>query len=131
MENHDRAARSAIRRDLAGGHDAAAVLKYRLRRVIGRIHNDFHMKLDLADLAAEAGWSRSHFQRMFRSAFGRTPHRYLLDYRLFKAREMLAQGSVALADVAAACGFASHAHLTTTFRAWFRRPPSDSRCSLT
>ena len=106
------------------------MLKCRLRRVVERIHNDFHTELDLGELAAEAGWSRAHFLRRFRSTFGRTPHRYLLDYRLFKAREMLARGSASLAEVAAACGFASHAHFSTAFRAWFGMQPSDPRCGF-
>jgi AraC family transcriptional regulator len=110
-----------------GPNDAAALPKHRLRRVLDRIHNHFHMELNLAELAAEAGYSRSHFIRMFRAAIGRTPHRYLLDYRLDRAREMLARDSRPLTEVAAACGFANHAHFSTAFRARFDVAPSDSR----
>ena len=101
--------------------------KHRLRRVLERIHTHFHTNLNLAELAAEAGYSRAHFIRMFRAAVGRTPHRYLLDYRLEKAQAMLEQGSLPVIEIAAACGFVSHAHFSTAFRARFDVSPSDYR----
>ena len=104
--------------------------KHSLRRVLERIHTHFHTNLDLAELAAEAGCSRSHFIRMFRAVVGRTPHRYLLDYRLGKAKALLEQGSLPVGQVAAACGFVSHAHFSSAFRARFAIAPSDYRRSL-
>jgi AraC family transcriptional regulator len=101
--------------------------RHRLRRVLERIHTHFHTNLNLAELAAEAGYSRAHFIRMFRAAVGRTPHRYLLDYRLEKAQALLVQGSLPVTAIAAACGFVSHAHFSTAFRARFAVAPSDYR----
>jgi AraC family transcriptional regulator len=100
---------------------------HRLRRVLERIHTHFHTNLELAELAAEAGCSRSHFIRMFRAAVGRTPHRYLLDYRLGKAQALLEQGSLPVGQIAAACGFVSHAHFSSAFRTRFGVAPSTYR----
>ena len=109
--------------------DTVPLPKHRLRRVLERIHADFHTNLNLAELATEAGYSRSHFIRMFRAAVGRTPHRYLLDYRLEKAQAMLAQGPLPVTEIAAACGFLSHAHFSTAFRRQFEVAPIDYRRS--
>ena len=86
--------------------------------------------IDLAILAAESGYSRSHFLRMFRAATGQSPHRYLLELRLAEAQALIASGSMPLIDIAFACGFSSHAHLTTAFRSRFGVTPSTYRRDL-
>lgn len=80
-------------------------------------------------LASESGYSRAQFLRMFRVAIGQTPHRYLLELRLEKARGLMAS-RMRLADIASVCGFSSHAHLTTAFRtklAWHQVHTGASR----
>jgi len=101
-----------------------------LRRVLDRMRANLSGNLDLATLAAETGYSRAHFRRTFRAATGQTPHRYLLDLRLEKARELLAGRPMPLIDIAAECGFSSHAHLTAAFRSRFGVPPSAYRRNL-
>jgi AraC-like DNA-binding protein len=70
----------------------------------------------LTDLAEAAGHSRFATYRAFRSRFGMPPSDYQRQLRLRAARRALA-GGAAVADVAAATGFADQAHLTR----WFRR----------
>jgi AraC family transcriptional regulator len=101
-----------------------------LRRVQERMRADVSANLDLATLAAETGYSRAHFLRTFRAATGQTPHCYLLDLRLEKARELLASRAMGLIDIAAECGFSSHAHLTAAFRSRFGVSPSAYRRNL-
>lgn len=98
-----------------------------LRRVLERMRADLGANLDLATLAAETGYSRVHFLRMFREATGKTPHRYLLELRLEEARTLVAGGEMPLIAVAELCGFSSHAHLSTAFRARFGVSPSAYR----
>ena len=98
-----------------------------LRRVLERMQADLSTNIDLSTLAAESGYSRAHFLRTFRAAMGQTPHRYLLELRLTKAQALIASGSMPLIDVALACGFSSHAHLTTAFRLRFGLSPSAYR----
>lgn len=101
-----------------------------LRRVLERMEAGLSANLDLAALAAETGYSRAHFLRMFRAATGQTPHRYLVELRLEKARSLIAAGSMPLIEIAAACGFSNHAHLTTAFRSRYGVAPSAYRRSL-
>ena len=96
-------------------------------RVVERMRVDAGTNLTLGTLAAESGYSRAHFLRMFRATTGQTPHRYLLELRLNKAHDMVADGSVPLSDVADACGFSSQAHLSTAFRAKFGLAPGRYR----
>ena len=96
-------------------------------RVVERMQVGLATNLSLRTLAAESGYSRAHFLRMFSATTGQTPHRYLLEMRLNKAHDMIANGSTPLSDVADACGFSSQAHLSTAFRAKFGLAPGQHR----
>lgn len=86
-----------------------------LARVRARMQTDLDQPLRLADLAATAGLSEFHFQRAFRASTGFSPHQALERLRIARAESLIAAGEP-LADVAAACGFAHHSHLTRAFR---------------
>jgi len=120
--------------------DPTPLPRHRLRRVLERIEADFSENLGLAELAAESGYSRAHFLRMFRAATGKTPHQYLQDFRLDYVRRMLASGHApgdiggptparepALAELAACAGFSSHSHLSRLFRLRFGVSPDAYR----
>ncbi|HVS12947.1 MAG TPA: AraC family transcriptional regulator [Thermoanaerobaculia bacterium] len=81
----------------------------------------------VADLAAELGCSVSHLGRLLRRRFGASPHGYRIQLRLRRALALLGEGAPDLADLALACGFASHSHFTTSFRAAFGITPSSLR----
>src|SRR5262249_41093557 len=101
-----------------------------LRRVLERMEAELDSDLTLTMLAAESGYSRFHFSRMFRVATGQAPHRYLLQVPLRKAPSMLANHSLPLTEIALPWGFSSHAHLSPAFRSRFGLAPSAYRSSL-
>lgn len=72
-------------------------------------------ELLISAIAAECGLSRGHFTRAFREATGMTPHRWLTTQRIVRAKSLLADRSLSLADVAIACGFSDQSHLTRVF----------------
>lgn len=83
-----------------------------------RDYLDAHLDapVELADLAGAVGLSRFHLLRVFRAAVGTTPHNYLTDRRVARAK-LLLDGPLPLAEVAAACGFADQPHLNRVFKA--------------
>src|SRR5262252_1172869 len=108
-------------RHAAGPRPAVAGLTARDRaaaadRVRAFLHDGDTAQATLADLAAVAGCSRFAAYRAFRVRYGLSPSDYQRQLRLRAARQALA-GGTAVADVAAATGFADQAHLTR----WFRR----------
>jgi AraC family transcriptional regulator len=94
------------------GLDAVA-----LRVVRERIEASLCDGLSLEDLASEVGLSRYHFARAFKTSTGLSPHRYLTERRVDKAKELLRTTEMPMVDLALAVGFASQAHLCD----WFRR----------
>ena len=96
-----------------------------LRRVKKYIEEHLQDNLSLDQLARETNYSRGHFLRMFRAATGKTPHQYLTECRIERAKSMLLEAKgTSLVDVAARCGFSSQSHLTRVFRKQIGVTPS-------
>ena len=108
---------------------ASALPRHVLRRIIERMRC-FSCDLSLQTLANESGYSRVHFVRMFRAATGYSPHNYLLNLKLERARELLEDQSISLIDIALDCGFSSHSHMSRLFRKIVGVTPSAYRRSL-
>jgi len=83
--------------------------------------------IDLDSLAAEMGMSVHQFLTAFRKAFGTSPMQYVIAHRLTRARGMLMHTRSDITSIAVACGFASHSHLTSTFRKHLGMTPSEFR----
>jgi AraC family transcriptional regulator len=85
--------------------------------------------LSLIEAARACGLSRGHFTKAFRVATGLTPHQWLQRYRIDKAKHLLLNPALTIADIAVSCGFADQSHLTRVFSrlvgdtpaAWRRR----------
>ncbi len=105
----------------------SALPPYALKRVLDKIEHSFQSEISLASLAKEAGYSRGHFLKMFRTSMGMTPHTYLLKRRIDHARSLLKRREITIIDVAADCGFSSQAHLTQVFRKHVGVTPGDYR----
>ena len=71
--------------------------------------------VSLGQVAAECGLSMSHFCRAFKVSTGLTPHGWLQQCRLDRARGLLRQPGHSLAAVALLCGFADQSHFTRIF----------------
>jgi AraC family transcriptional regulator len=71
--------------------------------------------LSLADLAAAAGLSQTHFARRFKATTGSAPHQHVMRLRLQRAQRLLRETPRSIAQVAFECGFAHQGHLTRVF----------------
>lgn len=88
----------------------------RLRRVIDYIQEHLERDLSLVELAAVAHISPYHFTRLFKQSTGITPHQYVLRRRVDKAKHLLKDEKLSIAEIAYATGFPNQAHFTTMFR---------------
>ena len=85
------------------------------KRVLDYVAAHYEQPIAVEVLAREAGLSASHFQRLFKAVLGETPYQFVIDYRVERAKEMLATDA-ALIDVALRCGFADQPHFTRLFK---------------
>lgn len=87
-----------------------------LLHILDYIHEHLDRDIKLADLADRLGISQFHFSDLFKQSLGITPHQYLLQQRVERAKQLLKEGDRSIIDIAFLCGFNSHSHLSKQFR---------------
>jgi AraC-like DNA-binding protein len=97
----------------------------RLARALANIHADIGRGWTVADLARQAGMSRSLFTRRFSEAVGAPPVEYLLGWRMALAKDALLNTRGTLDEIAEAVGYKSASAFSTAFSHRVGLPPSD------
>jgi len=95
------------------------------RRLAEYIESHLDDGLSLQRLASVAGISVPHLTPLFRRTFGLTVHRYVMERRIARARDLLAGGRFSITEVALECGFAHASHLARWMRRLVGVRPSD------
>jgi AraC family transcriptional regulator len=90
---------------------------WRMRRLVEYIEENLGGDLSLERMAAEVEVSPLYLARAFKTAVGEAPHRYVLQRRLERAKELLRGTDTPIVEVALSVGFSSQSHLSN----WFLR----------
>ncbi|WP_161599704.1 helix-turn-helix transcriptional regulator [Pseudomonas arsenicoxydans] len=85
------------------------------RRAKGIIESRLNIGISVNQLASECSFSRSHFSRAFKLSTGITPHQYLLNLRIDKAKNLLSIQNLKIIDISTECGFSDSSHFTKVF----------------
>ena len=80
--------------------------------------------LPISLVSDDLGWSRRHLSAQFRAEYGISPKDAARVLRFDRARRLIADGQVSLAETAATCGYADQSHLNRDFRDFVGRSPS-------
>lgn len=99
----------------------------KLAIVLDLIESDLAEDLSLKILATAAGLSEYHFLRMFKQSTGYTPHQYVINQRIERARELLVKTDLPITEIAYLLGFSTPAHFTHHFRRKTGFTPSEMR----
>jgi AraC-like DNA-binding protein len=104
----------------------AASVNPNIWRSVQFLEERFAHKICIEELASQVGLSPRHFARSFLQATGCTPHDYLLQLRLSRARELMTRPSqaVCLKQIAESCGFYDQTHFGRHFRRVFGTTPA-------
>ena len=102
-----------------------------LSRVVDYIDAYLDKNIKLADLARLINISPFHFSRLFKQSIGMTPHKYLSQQRVERAKQLLKESDRSIVDIALECGFSSHSHLSKQFRQITGMTPKAYRLSRT
>jgi AraC-like DNA-binding protein len=105
----------------AGG--TAPVPRANVLRARDYIEDNYQQQLSACELAKAVGASRYHLARSFAEEFGVTPHAYLVQVRLAKAKLLLAR-DIPVQRVAIEAGFADQSHFTRHFRNTYGATPA-------
>jgi AraC family transcriptional regulator len=102
----------------------------KLQQVIDYIQSHLEQEIELAELAKVANMSPHHFGKRFKQSTGMPPHRYVMNCRIAKARELLANQQFSIAEVGQQLGFYDQSHFTHTFRKHTMLTPKQYRDRL-
>lgn len=98
-----------------------------LNRAVTYIHNGYRSIRSINEIADYVFMSRSHLYRLFMDAFGKSPKKYLDDFRLKKARQLLEDTERHIDDIALESGYNSVSHFSNTFKNCVGMSPSQYR----
>lgn len=103
---------------------------WQLRKVTNHMTEHLDEPIGLDELAALARLSRFHFCTAFRQATGKTPHQYLVEMRIERARQLLARRDLPITDIALAVGYETPSSFAASFRKLTGMTPGAFRLSL-
>ena len=98
-------------RDFSGG-----LPKHKLQLAVDYIQSNLAADISLDDLSQTVGMSMHHFSRLFKQSLDYSPYQYVLRCRIERAKRLLLQRKLSIADVALSVGFSSQSHLTQHFK---------------
>ncbi|WP_127081214.1 AraC family transcriptional regulator [Dulcicalothrix desertica] len=87
-----------------------------LQQAIEYIHAHLDQDLSLEQIAQVINISPTYFASLFKRATGTSPHQYVIQQRVERAKLMLSKTDIAIADIALQVGFSSQSHLTQQFK---------------
>lgn len=88
----------------------------RIGKVIDYLEKNYNANIYLDSLAEMSNMSTRNFQRIFKKAVGSSPSAYLIQIRLQKARKLLREGNMSIADIAAEIGFSDANYFIKCFK---------------
>ena len=98
-----------------------------IARAKARIDENPQERHTISELAEYCEISPTYFKRMFRECFGIQPHRYIIQRRLEKSKEVLARTDWSISHIAESMGFASSSRFSDTFKKEYGYLPSAYR----
>lgn len=90
--------------------------KNKLQLAIDYINAHLDQDIKLADIAGLVGISHYYFCHLFKQTVGITPHKYLTQQRIEKAKLLLKNRELSIAEIAIECGFTDQSHLSKHFK---------------
>ena len=99
----------------------------RIRLVKDFVAANYMKDIRLQELADIVCMSAESFSRFFHNRTGRTPNRYIIDYRLGVAARMLLNTKLSVSEIGFSCGFNTLSHFNRLFRESKGCTPSEFR----
>lgn len=91
-------------------------LYQRIRLARAFLDDHYELPLTIERVSQEAALSPYYFIRLFRRIYRQTPHQYLVQRRINRAKELLQSSDLSVTDICAAVGFESLGSFSTLFR---------------
>lgn len=93
-----------------------ALPRHKLYRATDYINDNLREDLTLKDIARAVSMSPYHFAHVFKLSVGVTPHRYVIERRMEKAKSLLRDTTWSVTLIAHQVGYANPSHFSTVFQ---------------
>jgi AraC-like DNA-binding protein len=98
-----------------------------LKHSLNYINQNINEKIKIADLAKHTKWDSQHFSRIFHQFMGVTPHKYIVQKKIEKAKVLLIETEVPIIQISFELGFGSYSNFCTTFKKATNKTPERFR----
>jgi len=98
-----------------------------IHRALEFVHAHYAEPISIASLAADLGLDRKYLSSIFKEATGTPPQRYLVEYRMRKACEMLRGSGFAVGEIARSVGYEDALLFSKMFKRFSGVSPSEYR----
>jgi Transcriptional regulator containing an amidase domain and an AraC-type DNA-binding HTH domain len=95
--------------------------------MIEYIHHSYANNVSLDSIAESGLVSRSRCCKLFSKYIGKSPNRYLNEYRITKSCEMLQETNRSIYEISFACGFQTASYFSYVFRQTMEETPQEYR----
>jgi AraC family transcriptional regulator len=99
----------------------------KLKQIQDYIEDHLADEITIEAMSSLVPMSQFHFARAFKAATGETPHKYLTQRRMERAKVLLTVTKLAIAEVSYRVGFSNQSHFTAHFRKATGVTPKDYR----
>jgi len=114
-------------KDLRRSEGLTVVEQERLKKMLAYIHTNYAGRVTIEEVAAAADVSVRECTRCFSKCIGMPPVKYLSEYRVHKAAEMLLESDASVLDISLECGFSSSSYFGKSFSAVMGCTPGEYR----
>lgn len=99
----------------------------RAKEVLSYIHEKYHEKITISDIAAHINVSERECIRSFKNAFKQTPIEYLNQYRMEQAKKLLIETNLQIKEISYMTGFQNDAYFSKVFKQCLGKTPKEYR----
>lgn len=83
-----------------------------------------HPSLSNKAIADSAGVSEVYFRKLFTSVYGISPKQYIINIRIRRAKQLLAEGTYTIGEISEKCGFSSAYYFSKAFHSYTGMSPT-------
>lgn len=98
-----------------------------VKRIKSYMKENYNQDIDFSQIAASFGYSYDRLRHIFRQETNTTLYQYLLNCKLFAAKQMLLSSQMSIQDIAMQCGFRSSIHFSNFFKSKMNISPRQFR----
>ena len=98
-----------------------------MNQFVNTVYDNIFNDISIEGLAEQTHRSLTSFKKEFRRIFDTSPHHWIIEQRLDRARILLSSTSRTVSEIGAECGFSNISHFIKLFKQRYRRTPASFR----